>query len=131
MKNTYLHYTKTQKLLLKSKTSPKIKNCFVLDLYRGIYRHMSLLEDETGPRVENRRVAPPLSRGSAAITADPRPNQGVISLVLVRGCVVALGASWYILFLVISPEYSSDVSKGLGSTYLLENSLLGLQLMRI
>ena len=88
-------------------------------------------EDETGPHVENRRVVPPLDRGYAAIAADPWPNQGVISMVLVRGCVVALGASWYIPFLVISPEYSSDVSKGLGSTYLLEDPLLGLHVMRI
>ena len=87
-------------------------------------------EDETGPRVENRRVAPPMGRGSTAIAADPRPNQGVISLVLVRRCVVSLGASWFILFLATLPEYSSDMRKSLGSTYLLENPLLGLQVMR-
>ena len=33
---------------LKSKTTPKIKNCFILDLCRGIYRLRRLLEDETG-----------------------------------------------------------------------------------
>ena len=37
-------------------------------------------------------MAPPKGRGSAAIAADPRPNQGVNSLVLVRGSVLALGA---------------------------------------
>ena len=67
-----------------------------------------------------------MGRGSAAIATDPRPNQEVISLVLVRGCVSLRGSSWYILFLVILPEYSFDVSKGLGSTYLLDVPLLGL-----
>ena len=117
MKNTYLHYPKTQKLLLKSKTACALAN------YRGIYRHMRVLEDETGPRVEDRRVAPPDCRGSAAITADPRQYQGQKSLVLVRESMTFRGASWYIPILVISPDYSSDVSKGLGSTYLLEKSL--------
>ena len=115
MKNTYLYYTKTwkknQKLLLKMKTARALVK------YRGLYRHRNILDDETGPRVENRRVAP--------------PNQGDISLVLVRGSVLTLEASWYILCRVISSEYSSDVCKSLDSTYLLNDPLLGLQVMRI
>jgi len=90
-----------------------------------------LPEDETGPRVENRRVAPLTSRGSAAIAADPRPNQGENSLVLVRGSVGLLGASWYIPFRVIPSADLSDMRKRLGSMYLLDNPLLGLQVMRI
>ena len=90
-----------------------------------------LPEDETGSRVENRRVAPVTSRGTTARAADPWPNQGDNSLVLVRGTVWLRGASWYILFLVISSAYSSDVRKRLDSTYLLDNPLLGLQVMRI
>ena len=89
------------------------------------------MDNETGPRVENRRVAPPMGRGYAAFAADPRPNQGDISLVLVRGSVLTLEASWYILFRVISSGYSSDVRKSLDSTYLLDDPLLGLQVMRI
>ena len=77
MKSTYLHYT-NQNLLLKMKTAS------VLGRYRGFYRQIQLLEDEMGPRVENRRVAPPMGRVSAAFAVDPRPNQGDISLVLVR-----------------------------------------------
>jgi len=84
MKNTYLQHRKPS---LKSKTSPKIKNCLVLDLYRGIYRQMYLLEDETGPRVENRRVAPPNCRGNTAIVADPRQFSRPIPSCLTRGSV--------------------------------------------
>ena len=76
-------------------------------------------------------MAPPQGRGFAAIAADPRQNQGQKSLVLVRESVALRGPSWYIQFLVISPEYSSDVSKGLGSMHLLDVPLLGLQVMRI
>ena len=101
MKNTYLHYPKTQKLLLKKKTACALALC------RGIYRHRNSLEDETGPRVENRRV-------DHQWAADPRPYQGQTSLVLVRGFIWLLGVSWYIPILVFLPEYSSDVSKGLG-----------------
>ena len=75
-------------------------------------------------------MVPPLGRGSAAIAADPRPNQGVNSLVLVRGSVWLLGCSWYIPIPVISPEYSSDVRKTLGSSYLLDDPLLGLHEIR-
>ena len=87
-------------------------------------------EDETGPRVKNRRVAPLMGRGSVALAADPRQNQGDNSLVLVPGTVRLRGASWSILFLVISSAYSSDVRKRLGSMNLLDNPLLGLQVMR-
>ena len=88
-------------------------------------------EDETGPRVENRRVAPLTNHGSAAFAADPRQNQGGNSLVLVRGSVGLRDASWYIPSRVISSADPSDVRKRLGSLYLLDNPLLGLQVMRI
>ena len=65
------------------------------------------------------------------IAADPRQYQGQKSLVLVRESVALLGFSWYIPILVISSEYSSDVCKSLDSTYLLNDPLLGLQVMRI
>ena len=74
-KNTYTTL-KIENLALKSKTTPKIKNCLILDLYRGIYRQIQLLEDETGPSVENRRVAPPHCRGSAAIPGTKVPGFG-------------------------------------------------------
>ena len=90
-----------------------------------------LPKDETGPRVKNRRVAPLTGRRFAARAADPRPNQGENSLVLVQGSVELLGASWYTPFLVISFPNSSDMRKRLGSMYLLDNPLLGLQVMRI
>ena len=61
------------------------------------------------------------------IVADPRQYQGLMSLVLVRGCVTLRGPSWYIWFLVISSEYSSDVSKGLCLMHLLDVPWLGLQ----
>ena len=94
--------------------------------YRGIYRRRNPLEDETGPRVENRRVAPLHFRENATIAAFPRQYQGLRSLVFVSGSPLVLAASWYIPFLVISPEYSSDVRKSLGSSYLLDDPLLGL-----
>ena len=90
-----------------------------------------LLEDETGPRVENRRVAPLNCRRNAAVAADPRQYQGITSLVLARIFLWLPGSSWYIPFLVISPELSSDVRRSLDSTYLLDDPLLGLQVMQI
>ena len=95
MKNTYTN--------LKSKTPPKIKNCFVLGLCRGLYKHRT-----------------------HHWAADPWQNQGIFSLVLARIFLWLSGSSWYILFLVILPEYSSDVRSSLGSTYLLDVPLLGL-----
>ena len=97
---------------------------------RGIYKHRKPPEDETGPRVENRRVAPHNCRRNAEIAAFPRQYQGLRSLVFVSGSLLVLAASWYIPFLVVLPEYSSDMRKSLGSTYLLDNPLLGLQVMR-
>jgi len=88
-------------------------------------------EDETGPCVENRRVAPPNCRGNAAIAVDLRQYQGLRSLDFGRRSPSLRDCSWYIPFLVISPEYSSDVRKSLGSTYLLDDPLLGLQVMQI
>ena len=108
-----------------------MKTACALAKYRAIYRHRKSLEDEAGPRVKNRRVAPPMGRGSAAFAVDLRPNQGVNSLVLVRGSVLAPVASWYIPFWVFLSVFSSDVRNSLGSTYLLDNPLLGLQVMRI
>ena len=89
-----------------------------------------LPEDETGPRVENRRVAPLPCRGNAAIAAFPRQYQGARSLVFVRLFLWLRELSGYIPFLVFAPEYSSDMRRSLGSMYLLENPLLGLQVMR-
>jgi len=66
MKNTYLHYTKDRK------PSLKIKNCIISGLCRGLYRRRRVLEDETVPRVEDRRVAPPNYHENAAITPDLR-----------------------------------------------------------
>ena len=62
-----------------------------------------------------------------AIAAFSRQYQGPRSLVFASGSPLVLAASWYISFLVISPEYSSDVRKGLVSMHLLEAPLLGLQ----
>ena len=109
-----IHYPKDRKPSLKLKTS------LVLGLYRGFYRHTGVLEDETGPCVEDRRVVPPNCRGFTAIVADPRQNQGVNSLVLARILPLLRGPSWYIPIMVFSPEYSSDVRKGLGSMHLLD-----------
>ena len=89
-----------------------------------------LPEDETGPRVENRRVALYYCRGSASIAADPRQYQGLTSLVFVRLFLWLGELSGYIPFLVFAPEYSSDKRRSLGSMHLLENPLLGLQVMR-
>ena len=89
------------------------------------------MEDETGPRVENRRVAPPYCRGSTAIATDLRQYQGQKSLVLVQGCVSFLGLSWYIWFQVYSAESLSNMRKSLDSMHLLEVLLLGLQVMWI
>ena len=100
-----------------------MKNSPVLAKCRGIYRHRKPPEDETGPRIE-------IDAWPHHWAADPRPNQGDNSLVLVRGSVLSLGASWYIPFMVIAPEYSSDVRKSLGSTYLLDDPLLGLHEIR-
>ena len=80
-----------------------------------------LPEDEMGPRVENRCVAPLTSRGSAALVVDPRQYQGENSLVLVRGSVWLRDASWYIPFWIISSADPSDVRKRLGSMYLLDD----------
>ena len=115
-----------------------------LALCRAIYRHRKPPEDETGPRVEidawlhsiafpveNRRVAPLYCRGNAAVAAFPRQYQGLRSLVFVSGSPLVLAASWYVPFLVFSSEYSSDVRKSLDSMYLLDDPLLGLQVMRI
>jgi len=65
------------------------------------------------------------------IAADPRQNQGIISLVLARIFPLLQGPSWYIPILVFSPEYSSDVRKDLDSLHLLEVPLLGLQELQI
>ena len=65
------------------------------------------------------------------IAADLRQNKGITSLVLARIFLSLPGSSWYVLLLVISPEYSSDVRRSLGSTYLLDDPLLGLQVMQI
>ena len=115
-----LHYTKDRT------PSPKIKNCFVLDLYRGFYRHKGVLEDETSPRIENRHVGPPNCRGISAFAAFSRQNQGVKSLVLARNVSWLRGPSCYIRFWVYSSGSSSDVRKGLGSMHLLDVPLLGL-----
>ena len=53
-----------------------MKTARVLAKYRAIYRHRKIPEDETGSRVENRRVAPPLGRGSAAIPGTNVPSFG-------------------------------------------------------
>ena len=84
-----------------------------------------------GPRVENRRVAPQLCRGNAAIAMFPWQYQGDGSLVLAHWFTWLRVASRYILFWVILSADSSDVRKRLGSTYLLDDPLLGLQVMRI
>ena len=84
---------------------------------------MGLLEDETRSRVEDRRVAPPPCRGNAASATFPRQHQGPRSLVLVRGCAALRGPSRYTPNRVFSSLYSSDVRKGLGSMYLLEDPL--------
>ena len=102
-----------------------------MGLCRGFYRHKGLLEDETGPRVENQLMAPPNCHETAAIAVDPRQYQGQKSLVLVRGPAALLGSSWYIPILVFLPEYSSNMRKGLDSMHLLEIPLLGLQEIRI
>ena len=60
MKKTHLPYTKIWIC------SPGLALC------RAIYRAQKDPEDETGPRVENRRVDPQDCRGSARIAADPR-----------------------------------------------------------
>ena len=114
-----LHYTKDRKPSLKSKTA-----CVQGKPY-SIYRQRGLLEDETGPRVEDRRVAPPFCRGNAVIAAFPRQYQGQKSLVLPSASPSLLGLSWYILFLVFLAGYSSDMRKGLNSMHLLEIPLLG------
>ena len=121
---TNLKHRKNQKLLLKTKTA-----C-ALGLCRSIYRRKTLPEDETGPRVENRRVAPYYCRGSARIAADTRQSQGLRSLVFVILFLWLRGASRYIQFLVISSAYSSDMRRSLRSMNLLDNPWLGLQVMR-
>ena len=60
-----------------------------------------------------------------------RQNQGLRSLVLVRGCAMLRGPSWYIRFRVYSSESSSNMRKSLNSMHLLEVPLLVLQVMRI
>ena len=85
---TNLKHRKNQQLLLKMKTSPVLAKC------RAIYRHRMIPEDETGPRVENRRVAPLNCRGNAAITADTR------QLPRIRGNTRDLGP-W---FLAVGPR---------------------------
>ena len=100
-----------------------MKTTRVLATYRGFYRHRKPLKDETGPRVENRRVL-------HSIAAFPRQYQGLRSLVFVRTFLWLPGPSWYIPFLVISPEHSSDVRRSLDSTYLLDDPLLGLHEIR-
>ena len=117
MKNTYTN--------LKLKTPPKIKKLLALWPTKGLFIGIG------GFWKTRRGHASKIDAWPHHRTADLRPNQGVSSLVLVRGCVVALGASWYIPILVISPEYSSNVRKSLGSMYLLEDPLLGLQELRI
>ena len=98
---------------------------------RAIYRLQKALEDETGPRVENRRVAPLECRGSARLAADPRQSQGDGSLDFVRASLWLRECSGYIRFQVILSADSSDMRRRLGSMYLLDNPLLGLQVMRI
>ena len=61
-----------------------------------------------------------------SIAAFLRQYQGITSLGFASESPLVLAASWYIPFLVISPEYSSDVRKSLGSSYLLDDPLLGL-----
>jgi len=58
-----------------------MKTALVLAKYRGIYWQRYLLEDETGPRVKNRCVAPSYCRGNAAIAAFLWQYQGLRSLV--------------------------------------------------
>jgi len=82
-----------------------------------------------GPRVKNRRVAPLECRGSARIAADQRQFQRVGSLDFVRRSLWLRECSGYIQFLVIVPEYSSDKRRSLGSMHVLENPLLGLQVI--
>ena len=103
------------------KAAPVLAEC------RGIYRHRNPLEDETRPRVENRRVPPYYCRGNAGIAAFSQQYQGLRSLVFGEWFPSLLGPSWYIQFRVFSPGYSSDVRKGLGSMHLLDVPLLGLQ----
>ena len=125
MKNTYLHYTKHRNPSLKSKTA------FVSAKPCSIYRQREVPEDETRPRVEHQRVAPPDCHENVAIAAFLWQYQGLSSLVLVRRCTVLRGPSRYAPIRVYSSGSSSDVRKGLGSMYLLEISLLDLQEIRI
>ena len=97
---------------------------------RDIYGPRRLPEDETGPRVENRRVAPLYFRENAAIAAFPRQYHGEKSLDFVSLFLCLRGLSGYIPFLIISSEYSSDMCRRLGSMNLLDNPWLGLQVMR-
>jgi len=123
----HLHYTalKDRKPSLNPKTAcvPTSTELFIGE--------KGLLEDETEPRVEDLRVAPPYCRGNAAIAAFSRLYQGLGSLVFGEWFLSLLGPSWYTPFRVFSSVYSSDVRKGLGSMYLLEDPLLGLQELRI
>ena len=107
-----------------------MKTARALALCRSIYRQKKAPEDETGPRVENRRVSPQKCRGISGIAAFLRQNQGVKSLILARNISRLRGPSWYIPFLVIWSADPSDVRKRLDSMYLLDNPLLGLQVMR-
>ena len=123
----HLRYT-----TLKDRKSNLIPNLLAFfGLCRGIYRQKRVLEDETRPRVDDRRVAPSYGRENVAIAAFPRPSQGLKSLVFGERFPSLLRPSWYTWFRVYSSGFSSDVRKGLGSMHLLEVLLLGLQEIRI
>jgi len=61
----HLHYT-----TLKDRKPSLIPNLLVFRASTGLYIDIGLLEDETGPRIEDRRVAPPYG----CRVAFSRPN---------------------------------------------------------
>ena len=118
------NYTKS---LLKSAPTPKNEDSCALGHFRGIYRPQMLPEDETGPRVKNRRVAPLPCRRNAAIAAFPRQYQGPRSLGLVCGFASLWRPSRYTQNQLFPSRFASNTRKGLGSMHHLETPLLGLQ----
>ena len=77
--------------------------------YCRVWPEMKDLKDETRPRVENRRVGPPLCRENGAIAVFLRQYQGLRSLVLVRWFAALRGPSRYAQIRVFASKYSSDV----------------------
>jgi len=68
---------------LKEKKPNLFLNLLAFRVSAGLFiRHKDLLEDETRPRVENRRVAHQYCHENAEITVILWQNQGLRSLVL-------------------------------------------------